>query len=253
MKVIISPAKSLDFDTELTNKDFSVPYFLSESKIINESLKKRTPSELKSLMSISDKLANLNWKRNNSFKTPFDLDNARPSIFTFNGDVYNGLDAFSLSNNQIKKAQNSLRILSGLYGLLKPLDLIQPYRLEMGTKLDIEGSINLYGFWKNKITKKINNELIEDELFVNLASNEYSSVIDKKTLNTTMISPSFKDMKNGKLKIISFYAKKARGMMVRYILDNEINNQEDLKGFDYGGYSYSLEESEKINELVFIR
>jgi len=253
MKIIISPAKSLDFKTELPIKNFSIPNFLSESKKINELLKKKSPSELKSLMSISEKLAELNWNRNNTFKTPFNIENARPSIFTFNGDVYSGLDAFSLSMGQLNQAQKSLRILSGLYGLLKPLDLIQPYRLEMGTKLNVEGSLNLYGFWRNKITNKLNDELNENEFFVNLASNEYSSAIDRKLLKTTMISPSFKDMKNGKLKIISFYAKKARGMMVRYILDNEIINLEDLRGFDYGGYSYSSEESEKMKELVFIR
>ena len=253
MKIIISPAKSLDFKTELPTKNFSTPNFLSESKKINELLKKKSPSELKSLMSISEKLAELNWNRNNTFKTPFNIENARPSIFTFNGDVYSGLDAFSLSMDQLNQAQKSLRILSGLYGLLKPLDLIQPYRLEMGTKLNVEGSLNLYGFWRNKITNKLNDELNENEFFVNLASNEYSSAIDRKLLKTTMISPVFKDMKNGKLKIISFYAKKARGMMVRYILDNEINNLEGLRGFDYGGYSYSSEESEKMKELVFIR
>jgi cytoplasmic iron level regulating protein YaaA (DUF328/UPF0246 family) len=253
MKIIISPAKSLDFKTELPIKNFSIPNFLSESKKINELLKKKSPSELKSLMSISEKLAELNWNRNNTFKTPFNIENARPSIFTFNGDVYSGLDAFSLSMDQLNQAQKSLRILSGLYGLLKPLDLIQPYRLEMGTKLNVEGSLNLYGFWRNKITNKLNDELNENEFFVNLASNEYSSAIDRKLLKTTMISPLFKDMKNGKLKIISFYAKKARGMMVRYILDNEIINLEDLRGFDYGGYSYSSEESEKMKELVFIR
>jgi len=253
MKIIISPAKSLDFKTELPTKNFSIPNFLSDSKKINELLKKKSQSELKSLMSISEKLAELNWNRNNTFKTLFNIENARPSIFTFNGDVYSGLDAFSLSMDQLNQAQKSLRILSGLYGLLKPLDLIQPYRLEMGTKLNVEGSLNLYGFWKNKITNKLNDELNENEFFVNLASNEYSSAIDRKLLKTTMISPSFKDMKNGKLKIISFYAKKARGMMVRYILDNEINNLEDLRGFDYGGYSYSSEESEKMKELVFIR
>ena len=253
MKIIISPAKSLDFKTELPTTNFSIPNFLSESKKINVLLKKKSPSELKSLMSISEKLAELNWNRNNTFKTPFNIENARPSIFTFNGDVYSGLDAFSLSMDQLNQAQKSLRILSGLYGLLKPLDLIQPYRLEMGTKLNVEGSLNLYGFWRNKITNKLNDELNENEFFVNLASNEYSSAIDRKLLKTTMISPVFKDMKNGKLKIISFYAKKARGMMVRYILDNEINNLEDLRGFDYGGYSYSSEESEKMKELVFIR
>ena len=253
MKIMISPAKALDFKTELPIKNFSIPNFLSESKKINELLKKKSLSELKSLMSISEKLAELNWNRNNTFKTPFNIENARPSIFTFNGDVYSGLDAFSLSMDQLNQAQKSLRILSGLYGLLKPLDLIQPYRLEMGTKLNVEGSLNLYGFWRNKITNKLNDELNENEFFVNLASNEYSSAIDRKLLKTTMISPVFKEMKNGKLKIISFYAKKARGMMVRYILDNEIINLEDLRGFDYGGYSYSSEESEKMKELVFIR
>ncbi|MAU63105.1 MAG: hypothetical protein CMC38_01965 [Flavobacteriaceae bacterium] len=253
MKIIISPAKSLDFEKQLPTEEFSIPNFLSESKVINDSLKKRSPGELKSLMSISEKLADLNWNRNNSFKIPFNVDNARPSIFTFNGDVYNGIDAYSLSLDKIKNAQGSLRILSGLYGMLKPLDLIQAYRLEMGTKLNVNGSANLYDFWKNKITKKLNEEIKENELFINLASNEYSSVIDKKELKTSIISPIFKDMKNGKLKIISFYAKKARGMMVRYILDNNINNQEDLKGFNYGGYSFSKQETDNSNELVFIR
>ena len=163
------------------------------------------------------------------------------------------IDAFSLSLDKVIKAQDSLRILSGLYGLLRPLDLMQPYRLEMGTKLNVKDSSNLYEFWKEKITDKLNDELIEDELFINLASNEYSSVINKKKLVTNMVSPIFKDMKNGKLKIISFYAKKARGMMVRYILDNEINNEQDLKGFNHGGYSFSSEETEISNELVFIR
>ena len=250
--MVISPAKSLKFDFQIPTTKFTTPNFSNEANLINGLLKKKTSKALSELMHLSEKLALLNWERNQSFNS-HESSTKRQAIFTFNGDVYQGLDPYTLSSEKIEQMQNKLRILSGLYGLLRPLDLIQPYRLEMGTKLDIEGSINLYGFWKNKITKKINNELIEDELFVNLASNEYSSVIDKKTLNTTMISPSFKDMKNGKLKIISFYAKKARGMMVRYILDNEINNQEDLKGFDYGGYSYSLEESEKINELVFIR
>ncbi|MBU87243.1 MAG: hypothetical protein CMC53_04055 [Flavobacteriaceae bacterium] len=253
MKIIISPAKSLDFETKLPTSQFSIPNFLKESSLINESLKKRTPNELKSMMKISEKLADLNWKRNNSFKLPFNTENARPSIFTFNGDVYSGLDAFSLSSEKISRSQDSVRILSGLYGVLKPLDLIQAYRLEMGTKLSVNGSTNLYDFWSQKITKKLNEELKENEILVNLASNEYSSVIDKKSLKTTMISPVFKDLKNGKLKIISFYAKKARGLMVRFILDNGSNNSEDLKDFDYGGYSFSEIESQKEKELVFIR
>lgn len=253
MKIVISPAKSLDFETKLPTKKFSMPDFLDESKAINDSLKKRSPSDLKSLMSISDKLADLNWNRNNNFKTPFNPENARPSIFTFDGDVYSGIDAFTLSAEQILKSQDSLWILSGLYGVLKPLDLIQAYRLEMGTKLNVNGSDNLYDYWRDKITQKINEEITKDELFINLASNEYSSVINKKELKTTMTSPVFKDFKNGKLKIISFYAKKARGLMVRYILDNDLKNINDLKGFNYAGYSYNEAESEKVQELVFVR
>ena len=253
MKIVISPAKSLDFETKLPTKKFSMPDFLDESKAINDSLKKRSPSDLKSLMSISDKLADLNWNRNNNFKTPFNPENARPSIFTFDGDVYSGIDAFTLNPEQILKSQDSLWILSGLYGVLKPLDLIQAYRLEMGTKLNVNGSDNLYDYWRDKITQKINEEITKDELFINLASNEYSSVINKKELKTTMTSPVFKDFKNGKLKIISFYAKKARGLMVRYILDNDLKNINDLKGFNYAGYSYNEAESEKVQELVFVR
>ena len=253
MKIVISPAKSLNFETKLPTKKFSMPDFLDESKAINDSLKKRSPSDLKSLMSISDKLADLNWNRNNNFKTPFNPENARPSIFTFDGDVYSGIDAFTLNPEQILKSQDSLWILSGLYGVLKPLDLIQAYRLEMGTKLNVNGSDNLYHYWRDKVTQKINEEITKDELFINLASNEYSSVINKKELKTTMTSPVFKDFKNGKLKIISFYAKKARGLMVRYILDNDLKNINDLKGFNYAGYSYNEAESEKVQELVFVR
>ena len=182
MKIIISPAKSLNFQKALPIKDFSIPLFLNDSCVINESLRLHSPKELKNLMGISEKLADLNWKRNINFKTPFNSENARPAIFPFAGDVYNGLDAFSLSLDKVIKAQDSLRILSGLYGLLRPLDLMQPYRLEMGTKLNVKDSSNLYEFWKEKITNKLNDELIEDELFINLASNEYSSVINKKLM-----------------------------------------------------------------------
>ena len=253
MKMIISPAKSLDFENELPTSEFSMPSFIADSKLINDSLRDKSVKDLKSLMNISDNLASLNWQRNNEFSTPFNVNNSRPCLFTFSGDVYSGIDAKSLSKKQISDAQNSLRILSGLYGLLKPLDLIQAYRLEMGTKLKVNHSKNLYDFWMKKITDKLNNELTKNELFVNLASNEYSSAIDANSLKTNMISPIFKDFKNGKLKIISFYAKKARGMMVRYILDNQINDFESLKGFNYGGYSYSEEETNISGELVFIR
>ncbi|MCH1557597.1 MAG: peroxide stress protein YaaA [Flavobacteriaceae bacterium] len=253
MKIIISPAKSLNFEKDLPTSNFSFPVFLDDSKIINENLKKKNPSQLKELMKISDKIAELNWRRNVEFNTPFTNSNSRPSLFTFDGDVYNGIDAFSLDDSKINKAQSSLRILSGLYGILKPLDLMQAYRLEMGTKIKIEESKNLYEFWKKKVTDFLNEELSENEIFVNLASNEYSSVIDKKSLKVKMTSPIFKDFKNGKLKIISFYAKKARGLMTRYILDNDINSVNDLKGFDYAGYCYNEQESLNSNELVFVR
>ena len=203
-------------------------------------------------MSISDKLADLNWKRNQDWKTPFTTSNARPAVYTFDGDVYIGLDAYSLPIKKIQALQDNLRILSGLYGILKPLDLIQAYRLEMGAKLPIGESKNLYEFWKPTITAALNKELKEGELFVNLASNEYFSAIDVKALKVPVITPEFKDYKNGKLKIISFFAKKARGMMVRYIVDTNAQTIDDLKGFNYDGYQLDANLSEG-NNLVFTR
>ena len=204
-------------------------------------------------MKISDKLGNLNWKRNQNFKTPFNKQNARPAIYTFDGDVYTGLDIYTLPTEKIKALQNSLRILSGLYGVLKPLDLIQPYRLEMGTNFPVDKNKNLYDFWKQKITSFINEELEENELFLNLASNEYFSAINVKVLKTDVITPQFKDFKNGTLKMISFYAKKARGMMARYMLDKENVTAETLLGFNYEGYAYSEKYTESSLAPVFIR
>lgn len=252
MKIVISPAKSLNFEKELPTAQHTEPSFLKESREVHKILKDKKPAELSSLMSISDKLADLNWKRNQDWKTPFTTANARPAIYTFDGDVYTGLDAFSIPLDKLDTLQDRLRILSGLYGLLKPLDLMQAYRLEMGTKLAIDQSQNLYHFWKPIITKALNKELQEGELFVNLASNEYFSAIDVKTLKVPVITPEFKDYKNGKLKIISFFAKKARGMMVRYIIDTNAKTIEDLKGFNYDGYQYDANLS-KENQLVFTR
>lgn len=251
--MIISPAKSLNYESNLPTDQNSNPCFLAEANRINQLLKEKSPAELSQLMKISDKLGNLNWERNQNFKTPFNIKNARPAVYTFDGDVYNGLDIYSLPEAKIKVLQNSLRILSGLYGVLKPLDLIQPYRLEMGTKLPIEKNKNLYDFWKQKITEFINDELEENELFVNLASNEYFSAIDVKVLKTQVISPQFKDYKNGTLKMISFYAKKARGMMVRYLLDVKNPTAKTLLDFDYGGYAYSEEHTQSEWAPVFIR
>jgi cytoplasmic iron level regulating protein YaaA (DUF328/UPF0246 family) len=252
MKIILSPAKSLNFDRDLPTSNFSKCIFLKESKIINASLKLKTPAELTDLMDISQKLADLNWQRNQSWKLPFTTDNARPAIFTFDGDVYGGLDVFSLQTEKLDTLQNKVRILSGLYGILKPLDLIQAYRLEMGTKIAIDNSKNLYEFWKHKITTALNKELKANELFINLASNEYFEAVDKKALKTPIITPEFKDYHNGKLKIISFFAKRARGRMARYILDHEIETLDGIKNFDYDGYKYDALLS-KENNLVFTR
>ena len=252
MKIVISPAKSLNFEKELPTRIHTEPLFLKESREVHKVLKEKKPADLSELMSISDKLADLNWKRNQDWKIPFTPENARPAIYTFNGDVYTGLDAYTIPLNKIEALQDRLRILSGLYGLLKPLDLMQAYRLEMGTKLPIGESQNLYQFWKPTITKALNKELKDGELFVNLASNEYFSAIDVKALKVPVIIPEFKDYKNGKLKIISFFAKKARGMMVRYIIDTNAETIEDLKGFNYDGYQFDANLSEG-NQLVFTR
>ena len=252
MKIVISPAKSLNLEKELPTRIHTEPLFLKESREVHKVLKDKKPADLSELMSISDKLADLNWKRNQDWKTPFTPENARPAIYTFNGDVYTGLDAYTIPLNKIEALQDRLRILSGLYGLLKPLDLMQAYRLEMGTKLPIGESQNLYQFWKPTITKALNKELKDGELFVNLASNEYFSAIDVKALKVPVIIPEFKDYKNGKLKIISFFAKKARGMMVRYIIDTNAETIEDLKGFNYDGYQFDANLSEG-NQLVFTR
>lgn len=252
MKIVLSPAKSLNFEKELPTALHAEPLFLKESREVHKVLKEKKPADLSDLMSISDKLADLNWKRNQVWKTPFNASNARPAVYTFDGDVYIGLDAYSLPQKKIQVLQDSLRILSGLYGLLKPLDLIQAYRLEMGTKLPIGESRNLYEFWKPTITKALNKELQEGELFVNLASTEYFSAVDVKALKVPVITPEFKDYKSGKLKIISFFAKKARGMMVRYIIDTNAQTLDDLKGFNYDGYQFDATLS-KGNNLVFTR
>ncbi|HLV62039.1 peroxide stress protein YaaA [Galbibacter sp.] len=253
MKIVISPAKSLDFESPLPVKDYTQPEFLVESQKLNTILQKKTPKKLSDLMGISANLAELNWKRNQDFKIPFTPENARQAVFAFNGDVYSGLDAYSLDKDKIAVLQQRLRILSGLYGVLKPLDLIQPYRLEMGTKLTVGSHKDLYGFWKKKITAKLNEELEADELFINLASNEYFGAIDQKILKVPVITPIFKDWKNGKLKVISFFAKKARGAMVRYIVDTNAQRLEDIKGFDIDGYQYSEQFTQKEDQPVFVR
>jgi len=252
MKIVISPAKSLNFEKQLPTSSFTEPQFLKQAKTIQNTLKKKNPKELSRLMDISEKLAELNWQRNQEWQIPFTSENARQAIYTFDGDVYLGLDAYSLPLDKIEILQNKLRILSGLYGILKPLDLMQAYRLEMGTSLTIGKSKNLYEFWKKTITEELNNELKKEELFINLASNEYFSAVDTKALKVPIITPEFKDYKDGKLKIISFFAKKARGLMVRYIIDTNSETIDDLKGFNYEGYCFDANLS-KGNSLIFTR
>ncbi len=253
MKIVISPAKSLDFESELPTKRYSQPQFLEQAEKLNKVLVKKRPSALSKLMGISNNLAQLNWERNQKFSTPFDPTNARPALYAFNGDVYQGLDAYSIPETKLDQLQDTLRILSGLYGLLRPLDLIQPYRLEMGTQLKFERKKNLYEFWKKQLTEALNSELEEDGLFINLASNEYFGAVDEKQLKVPVITPVFKDWKNDKLKVISFFAKKARGSMVRYILNTDARTLEDIKGFNLDDYIFSQEHTLKENQPVFIR
>ena len=253
MKILISPAKSLDFDSNIDSLKCTQPVFLNKTSQINSVLKEKSPKDLMQLQGISQKLSDLNWKRNNDYVDNHNNKNSRPAVFAFNGDVYSGIDVKTLSEEKVYDLQKSLRILSGYYGVLKPLDLIQPYRLEMGTKLAVNGSENLYKFWSENITNSILAEMSKEDLLINLASNEYFEAFDKKKFNGRIISPVFKDFKNGKLKIISFYAKKARGMMVRYIVDNEVSSYNELLGFNLGNYSYNEAETSDENFPVFTR
>ena len=251
MKILISPAKSLDFVNNVETSQSSKPIFGEKATEINDIIKDISSPDLGKLMSISPKLSDLNWKRNQEFQNKDSYQ--KQAIYAFNGDVYDGIDISSISTDKHEKIQESVRILSGLYGILKPFDIIKPYRLEMGTKLSVNGSKNLYDFWTESVTNSISDEVSDHELIINLASNEYFSVINSKLLNNKIISPQFKDFKNGKLKIISFYAKKARGLMTRYLIENEIKSENDILGFDYSGYSFSSEESKDSLNPVFVR
>ena len=253
MKILISPAKSLDFDSNIDSLKCTQPVFLNKTSQIISVLKEKSPKDLMELQGISQKLSDLNWKRNNDYVDNHNNKNSRPAVFAFNGDVYSGIDVKTLSEDKVYDLQKSLRILSGYYGVLKPLDLIQPYRLEMGTKLAVDGSENLYKFWSENITNSILDEMSTEDLLINLASNEYFEAFDKKKFDGRIISPVFKDFKNGKLKIISFYAKKARGMMVRYIVDNSVSSYNELLGFNLGNYSYNEAETSDENFPVFTR
>ena len=252
MKIVVSPAKSLITEGNWSKCNATQPVYLEKTVEIQKHLKKYKPKELMDLMHVSQNLADLNWQRNQNWSVPFTETNARPALFTFDGDVYTGIDANTIPSSDYDFLQERLRILSGLYGILKPFDLMQAYRLEMGTKMAIGKNKNLYDFWKKQLTEDLNKELKDNELFINLASNEYFKAIDVKTLKVPIITPEFKDYKNDKLKIISFFAKKARGLMVRYIVDNKVETIEDLKKFNYEGYAFDASLSTATN-LVFTR
>ncbi len=252
MKLVLSPAKSLDYESKLPTTKTTEACFLNEAERLNKLLKKKSAKSLSKLMNISDNLGQLNYERNQDWSLPFTKDNARQAVYAFSGDVYRGLDAYTIESSRLDTLEDTVRIISGLYGVLKPLDLIQPYRLEMGTKFPVGKNKNLYEFWKKKVTQALNDELQDDEVFLNLASNEYFKAIDTKALKVPVITASFKDLKNGEYKTIMTFAKLARGYMTRYIVDTNAKTIDDLKGFNYEGYGFSESMSTK-NDLVFIR
>lgn len=252
MKLVLSPAKSLNFERELPTTKTTESCFLKESERLNKLLKKKSARSLSKLMNISPALGQLNYERNQNWELPFTSENARQAFYAFSGDVYRGLDAYTIPVDKLYKVQDTVRIISGLYGILKPMDLMQPYRLEMGTKFPVGKNKNLYAFWKKKITQSLNDELADDELFLNLASNEYFKAIDTKALKVPVVTAAFKDLKNGEYKTIMTFAKLARGYMTRYVIDTNAKTIDDLKGFNYEGYGYS-EAMSSANELVFVR
>lgn len=253
MIAILSPAKTLDFENE-TKEKHTLARLSSQTKELVHELQKKNEEDLKELMNVSDNIASLNVDRFQNFKERHTTKNARQGIFAFKGDVYQGFEAETLSDDEIDFAQDHIRILSGLYGLLRPLDLIQPYRLEMGTKLQFDDNTSLYDYWDDQLSNLLNRDLEDqgDKILINLASNEYFKAVDKKKLEAEIIDIEFKDFKNGEYKIIAFYAKKARGLMARYIVKNKITDVEDLKGFTYDDY-YFDEENSSDSKLSFKR
>ncbi|MGM0633995.1 MAG: peroxide stress protein YaaA [Pseudomonadota bacterium] len=254
MLIVVSPAKSLDFETPVKTGKHTQPRFTDQAGELVNVLRTYSPDDLSELMNISDRLAELNAQRYMNWSLPFDTDNARQAVFAFTGDVYTGLDVRSLSVKDLDYAQNHLRILSGLYGVLRPLDLMQPYRLEMGTRLPVGNARDLYGYWGERITDTLNADMKGDRprLLVNLASNEYFRAVKEKSLDADVISPVFKDYKNGQYKIISFHAKKARGLMAAWLIRHRVVDREGLTGFDEDGYHYSASDSSD-DRPVFLR
>ena len=252
MKLVLSPAKSLNYESELPTTNFSEGCFLKEAERLNRLLKKKSARSLSKLMKISPALGQLNYERNQEWQLPFTQDNSRQAVYAFSGDVYRGIDAYTLPLDKLEKLQDTVRIISGLYGLLKPLDLVQPYRLEMGTKFPVGKNKNLYEFWRKKVTQALNDDLEDDELFLNLASNEYFKAIDVKVLKVPVINITFLEFKDGVYKNIAIFSKLARGLMTRYIVDTDATTIEDIKGFNYANYGFDVNQSSESN-LVFTR
>jgi len=254
MLIVISPAKKLDYTNPAPATECSQPQFLDRAAELIAIMAEKDSYEIADLMKLSMKLADLNMQRYQQWHTPFTAENAKQALFAFTGDVYQGLDAGTLSQESMDFAQQHLRILSGLYGLLRPLDLMQPYRLEMGTKLASDRGRNLYAFWGSVITDAVNDALAaqDDDVLINLASNEYFSAIQTTNIKGRIITPVFKELRNDSYRIISFNAKKARGFMSRYIIENRLSNPEELKAFDIADYAFNADLS-STNEFVFTR
>lgn len=254
MLLLISPAKTLDFDSKAQTSAFTQCQFLEDSQLLINDLRQLDDSEVSALMKISAQLGELNGGRFRHWQLPFNLENAKQALLAFKGDVYTGLAAEEFSSKDLRFAQQHLRILSGLYGLLRPLDLIQAYRLEMGTKFSNPRGKNLYNFWGSTLTEAINQQLSKetDGVVLNLASNEYFKAVKTKNLQGKVITPVFKDLKNGQYKIISFYAKKARGMMAAYVIKNRLTDAEQVKHFDTTGYEFQVSLSSDV-DWVFTR
>ncbi|MEX1192859.1 MAG: peroxide stress protein YaaA [Brumimicrobium sp.] len=254
MKILLSPAKSLDFDRDIkTPKQTKAP-FLEDADYLAKKLSKLSKKKLGKLMNLSEQLTDLNYDRYQAWKKPEELaDNVKPAITVFTGEVYKGFEVETLSQKDLKNAQEQVRILSGLYGILRPLDLMYPYRLEMGTKWKVTPKTkNVYDYWGSKIADFLNNESKDDEVIINLASNEYFKAVDKKTIKPKIITPVFKELKGDQYKVIMMYAKHARGAMAKDIIQNQYNSVEDLKGYNIDGYSYN-EALSSENEWVFVR
>jgi len=252
MIIVLSPAKKLDFESENLASDAEQPKLMAEAVELAGYAKKLKAHDLKAMMGISDNLADLNVARFQAFEAPFTAANARPALDAFQGDVYVGLDAKTLSEEDRAFANDHVRILSGLYGVLKPLDLMQAYRLEMGTKFKTKKGPNLYSFWDTKIAEALNDDLADDDVLINLASNEYFKAVKQKALKARVITPVFKEIKDGRARVVSFMAKKARGMITRYVIDNRLTNPEALKKFTVGGYRFD-EASSTEDQWVFSR